>query len=79
MSYCTNVYGQTNRPWILKLLNNTFQIVDSASNIKFTSSTSNPQASGAFLKLLDSGHLVLYDSNGLQLWASKGIIKKKYT
>ena len=74
MSYCTNVYGQTNRPWILKLLNNTFQIVDSANNVKFTSNTSNPQASGAFLKLLDSGLLVLYDSNGLQLWASKGII-----
>jgi hypothetical protein len=76
MSYCTMVFGPTNRPWSLKLLNSTFQIVDSANNVKFTSSTNNPQASGANLKLLDSGLLVLYDSNGLTLWASKGIISK---
>jgi hypothetical protein len=67
-------YGQTNRPWMLKLLNNTFQIVDSANNVQFTSSTNNPQARGANLKLLDSGLLVLYDSAGYMLWASKGTI-----
>ena len=69
-------YGQTNRPWKLRLLDNTFEIVDSANNVKFTSSTYNMQARGANLKLLDSGLLVLYDSNGLLLWASKGIIFK---
>jgi len=73
MSYCTMAYGYTNRPWVLRLLNNTFEIVDSADNVKFTSSTTNPEANGANLKLLDSGHLVLYDSNESPLWSSKGI------
>jgi hypothetical protein len=70
------VIGQTNRPWMLNLLENTFQIVDSANNVQFTSSTNNPQARGANLKLLDSAFLVLYDSNGYMLWASGGITFK---
>ncbi len=70
-------FGHTNRPWILRLLDNRFLIVDSANYVKFKSSTNNPEARGANLKLLDSGLLVLYDSNELQLWASKGIMFQK--
>ncbi len=71
--WCSGVSGGTNHPWQLILSSSSFSIRDNTViTTKYKpQSMFAPSSTGAYLKLENSGKLVLYDSNRIILWASQ--------
>ena len=68
------MYGGPNFPWQLILSPTSFSIVDNNGAVKYNpNSIYSVTSSGAFLRLENTGILVLYDSNNFMLWASQVI------
>ena len=68
------MYGGPNFPWQLILSPVSFAIVDNNGAVKYNpNSIYSVTSSGVFLRLENTGILVLYDSNNFMLWASQVI------
>ena len=65
------MYGGPNFPWQLILSPTSFSIENKNGDVLYRRPTNPPSSSnGAYLKLENTGSLVLYDSNNVKLWGS---------
>jgi len=63
------IYGGSNFPWTIRMLPSTFGVYDSLNNLLWTCPVINIGLfTGAYLRIENTGDLVLYDVSGNLQW-----------
>ena len=68
-SWCNMVYDGPNFPWTIRMEASSFSVYDSLNKIQYTcNAINNGLFTGAFLRMENTGDLVLYDGSGNVQW-----------